>query len=199
MRVVTNVAMDAFRSNQPFQPYLFNGERVIWSGQPKQGLALSARDTFLIPFSLMWGGFAIFWNAMVWLAPFGTTAGNDPGWFLKLLGLPFLAIGLYLIVGRFFHDARIRKNLFYAVTDQRILILRKSKITSLDIQRLPRLELSEHRDGTGTLAFEGSNAGAWGGMNGFSWWLPALSAATGFFRIADPRKIYELIRKQSNS
>src|SRR5438309_11166302 len=137
--------MDAFHSSQPFQPYLFNGERVMWTGQPKQGLALSGRDTFLIPFSLMWGGFAIFWNAMVWLAPFDTAGGDDPGWFFKLWGLPFLVIGLYLIIGRFFHDARIRKKLFYAVTDQRILILRKSKITSLDIQRLPRLELTEHR------------------------------------------------------
>jgi hypothetical protein len=192
--------MDAFQSFQPFQPYLFTGERIVWSDQPKQGLALSGRDTFLIPFSLMWGGFAIFWNAMVWLAPFDTNAGDDPGWFFKLWGLPFLVVGLYLIAGRFFHDARIRKKLFYAVTNQRILVLRGSKITSLDIHRLPRLELSEHRDGTGSLAFEASNNMSWGGgMNGFSWWLPALSGATQFFRIKNPRKVYELIRNQTRS
>jgi hypothetical protein len=191
--------MDAFQSSQPFQPYLFSGERVLWTGQPKQGFTLSARDTFLIPFSLMWGGFAIFWNAMVWLAPFDSSSGSDPGWFFKLWGLPFLVIGLYLIIGRFFHDAHIRKNLFYAVTDQRILVLRKSKITSLDIRRLPRLELAEHRDGTGTLAFEASNTGYLGGMNGFSWWLPAFSSATQFFRIDNPRRVYEFIRNQAHS
>ena len=191
--------MDAYQSSQRFQPYLFSGERVLWTGQPKQGLALSAKDTFLIPFSLMWGGFAIAWNAAVWLAPFDS-AGGDPGWFFKLWGLPFLVVGLYLIVGRFFHDAHIRKNLFYAVTDQRVLVLRKSKITSLDIHRLPRLELSEHRDGTGTLTFEASNFGPWGGgMNGFSWWLPALSSATQFFRVDDPSRVYELIRNHARS
>jgi hypothetical protein len=187
--------MDVLRSFQPFQPYLFAGERVLWSGQPKQGLALSGKDTFLIPFSLLWGGFAIFCNAMVWLAPFDTDAGGDPGWFFRLWGLPFLVIGIYLIAGRFFHDARIRKHLFYAVTDQRVLVAQGSKITSLDIHHLPRLELSEHRDGTGTLTFEASNM-SWAGMNGFSWWLPALSSAAQFFRVQNPRQVYELIRNQ---
>jgi hypothetical protein len=177
-----------------FRPYLLTGERILWSGQPKQGIALSKRDTFLIPFSLMWGGFAIFWNAMVWLVPFDSSSNGDPGWFFRLWGLPFLVIGLYFIAGRFFHDAHIRKNLSYAVTDQRVLVVRKSKITSLDIHRLPRLELSEHRDGTGTLVFEASSNAYWAGMNGFSWWLPSLSSEVQFFRIGNPRKVYEIIR-----
>jgi len=190
--------MDAFQSLQPFQQYLLPGERVLWTGQPKQGIALSSRDTFLIPFSLLWGGFAIFWNIGVWTFP--SNGGEDPGLFFRLWGLPFLVIGLYLIAGRFFHDAHIRKNLFYTVTDQRILVLRKSKITSLDIHRLPRLELSEHSDGTGTLTFEAANLGPWGGgMNGFSWWLPSLGSATQFFRIQNPRRVYELIRNQAQS
>ncbi len=128
--------MNALQTSQPFKPYLLNSERVLWSGQPKQGLTISGKDTLLIPFSLLWGGFAIFWNAMVWLAPFEMDTGGTPTWFFKLWGLPFLAIGLYLGVGRFFHDATLRKKLFYAVTDQRILVLRRAKITSLDIRRL---------------------------------------------------------------
>ena len=190
--------MDTFQSSQPFQSYLLTGEHVLWSGQPKQGLALSGRDAFLIPFSIMWGGFAIFWNAMVWLAPFDMKSGENPDWFFKLWGLPFLFVGIYLIAGRFFHDAHIRKKLLYAVTSQRILTLRGSKIISLDIHRLPRLELSEQRDGTGTLAFEASNAMSMGGMNGFSWWLPAVSATAQFFRIQNPRNVYELIRNQGH-
>ena len=189
--------MIGFQSSQPFQPYLFGGERVLWSGQPKQGLVLSARDTLLIPFGLMWGGFAVFWNAGVW----GTFDGSEAApLFFRLWGLPFLVIGLYLIIGRFFHDARIRKNLYYAVTDQRIFVLRKSKMTSLDIHRLPRLELSEHSNRTGTLTFEGANFAPWGsGMNGFSWWVPSLGAAAQFFRIENPRRVYELIRNQAQS
>ena len=189
--------MDATHSFQRFQPYLFTGEHIVWSGQPKQGLAFGTRDILLIPFSLMWGGFAIFWNAMVWFAPFNANSREVPGWLFKLWGLPFLVVGLYLIAGRFFHDAHIRKKLFYAVTDQRVLVLRGSKISSLDVNRLPRLELSEHRDGTGTLAFEASTLSL-GTMNGLSWWLPAVGSAAQFFRIQNPRKVYELVRKQSH-
>lgn len=185
-----------------FRPYLLSGERVLWSGQPRQGLALSGRDIFLIPFSLFWGGFAIIWNVIAWVAPFQNNgADNGPVWLFPLFGLPFLAIGLYLIFGRFLHDASIRKHVYYAVTDQRVLVLRQkrsAKITSLDLRRLPKLELTEHRDGTGTLAFEANNNFYWGGMNGFSWWVPSLSSSTQFFRIDDPRRVYELIRDQAH-
>ena len=186
--------MDQFEIVEASRPYLLGGERILWSGQPKQGLALGSRDALLIPFSLMWGGFAIFWNASVWLGPFGGK-GDSPDWFFKLWGLPFLAIGLYMIVGRFFHDAHMRKKLIYAVTDQRILILRGTKVTSLDLGRLPRLELTEHSDGTGTLAFEATAPfGAQG--RSFGLWVPALSEAAQFFRIQGARNAYELIRKQ---
>ncbi len=45
---------------EAFQGRLLNGERVVWEGQPAGGLLLSSRDTFLIPFSLFWCGFAVF-------------------------------------------------------------------------------------------------------------------------------------------
>lgn len=190
--------MDAFQSYQPFQPYLFAGERILWSGQPKQGLAFSRSDLLAVPFSLMWGGFAIFWNYGVWTDFPNTGTADD--WFFKLWGLPFLAVGLYLIVGRFFYDAWIRRHQLYAVTNQRVLILRgASKLTSRDIQSLPMFELTEHRDGTGTIVFDSEDVGySWFGRSrGFGAWTPSTSTTAQFFRIENPRGVYELIRKQS--
>ena len=188
--------MTTLQDSSLFQPYLFAGENILWTGRPKQGLALSGRDVFLIPFSLLWGGFAIFWNVSVWTFP---KTGESVDWFMPLWGLPFLIAGVYLIFGRFFHDAAIRKRLFYAVTDQRILVLRGSnsaKLKSLDIDRLPKLELTEHSDSTGTIELDGDSSFLGSRMNGFGYWTPALSNATQFFRIDHPRQVYELIRTQ---
>jgi hypothetical protein len=38
---------------------LLDGERILWSGKPGQGLLLIKRDFVLIPLSLYWCGLAI--------------------------------------------------------------------------------------------------------------------------------------------
>jgi hypothetical protein len=161
-------------------------------------LALSGRDAFLIPFSLLWGGFAIFWNVQVW--SFADAGQGGPDWFFRLWGLPFLIAGVYLIIGRFIHDAALRKNAVYGVTDQRVLLIRglgSTKLSSLDIRRLPKLDLTEYRDGTGTIDFDGGDSMLWSG-GGFGYWTPALSNAQRLFRISDARNVFQIIRKQAH-
>ncbi len=47
------------------QPELTSGESVLWAGQPNPRVIFHRDDLYLIPFSVLWGGFAIFWAAGV--------------------------------------------------------------------------------------------------------------------------------------
>ena len=167
---------------------LATGERLLWEGQPDRGLILRPIEILLIPFSLLWGGFAIFWNVTAWTSGAGTE--------FQLFGMPFLLVGAYVIAGRFVHDIWLRRRTSYAVTDQRVVIRRVGLgggVRSIDLVALPVLELHEDSSGRGTVRFE--NRSLFGG-SGFDIWVPGLASSAQFLRIADARVVYAIIRRQ---
>lgn len=173
-------------------PSLLPGERIVWKGHPYSGLILRPIEVFLIPFSLLWGGFALFWNASVWT--------TDAELSFKLFGLPFLIAGVYVTVGRFLVDISLRKKIAYFVTNKRVLIKKRSGgsgTKSLDITRLPALEFDERSDGSGTIRF-GSSGGLFAGNN-LGIWQPTFDPTPQFIRISNVRSVYELIQKQPDS
>lgn len=129
--------------NQPEQltRRLDSRERLIWWGRPKQGLLLRKGDYYLIPFSIVWAGFVIFWEFRAWDAPL----------FFRLWGIPFILAGVYLLVGRFFVDAWHRFRTYYGLTFSRVLIVGPSKTQSIELENLSEMTLEEFRDGTGTI------------------------------------------------
>jgi hypothetical protein len=169
--------------------HLSSGERVLWSGQPKQGLVLRGADAFMIPFSLLWGGFAIFWEWSV------INSGAPP--LFVLWGIPFVLVGLYLIVGRFFVEAKQRERTLYAVTDQRILIVSgvfARRVKSLSLKTLTDVSLTENSNGEGSINFGAATALS-SVFGGFSGW-PGMEAQMGprFDLIPMAKSVYETIR-----
>lgn len=165
-------------------PYLDPQERILWAGQPKGGFQLQIMDAFLIPFSLVWCGFSIFWMYMA----------SQVSVFFGLFGLPFVVVGIYLVFGRFIVDKRKRDSTVYGLTEQRILIKSgkwKTEVQSFHISSLPEIDLVETSDGLGTITFGSRNpyrtkspsTGSWPGMKG----TPTLS------RIQDARKVFNQI------
>jgi len=144
--------------NEKFQNDLSPGEVVLWTGQPNTGVIFHARDLYLIPFSLMWGGFAIFWELSVlgyWGSPHKTETGPI-SWFFVLWGILFVVIGQYIIWGRFVFDWWRKKRTYYAITDKPLLIVeevRNRKLTSVRLTENTFLGKSTRRDGKGTLRF----------------------------------------------
>src|SRR5512134_2579169 len=103
-----------YRIRQAFQPYLLKGEEIRWSGQPDRGIIFSPVDIFLVPFSLIWGGMAIF-AAVTTVLAFYRLGGSGISLAATLLFfIPFTLVGLYMIFGRFIYKDWSKKRTFYA-------------------------------------------------------------------------------------
>ena len=170
-------------------------EQVLWSGQPRQGLVVRSSDAIAIPFSLLWCGFAIFWETSVIRRPTATA-------FFVFWGILFVGVGIYLVVGRFFAEAKQRTRTFYAVTTKRIVIvsgLFSRKVRSLSLRTLAEPSLVESKNGEGSILFGGSSAfgGIFGGMSSF----PGTSAQIGprFDLIPQAKSVFEIIRNAQRS
>jgi hypothetical protein len=164
-------------------------ESVLWSGQPRQGLCFCGVNILSVPFSILWCGFAIFWEYSVLNA-------NAP-FFFGIFGIPFVVLGLYLVFGRFFVDIRQRANTHYAVTSQRIIIvsgLFSRNVESLDLRSLSELSLSEGSSRYGSISFSGGYPFSFM-FRYFSGW-PGMSRLSGphFFQIQGAQGVYEMIR-----
>jgi hypothetical protein len=168
--------------------HLFPDEKIVWRGVPSKRLILRPIDVFLIPFSLFWAGFAIFWNTGVW--------ASDAPLEFQLFGIPFIIMGLYVTIGRFLLDIFIRSKTNYMVSNRRVLIFKNvfsSSCISLDIYRLPGLELNQSKNGHGTIRF-GPASSIFG--NGFDIWSPSLDRTPQFLEIDKVQSVYELIERQ---
>ena len=178
---------------QKLQHELGRKEIFLWAGQPRPGVAFSRADFFMVPFSLLWGGFAFFWEYSVYKA-------GAPVFFL-LWGIPFVAIGLYVIVGRFFGDAFRRRHLYYGVSNERLLILSEvvgHKLTSVSLVTLAAMTLTQGRDGAGTITFGPTSPLAWFFWSA-AWPAAARQASPSFEYIANVKVVHDLIQEALRS
>jgi hypothetical protein len=138
------------------------GERLLWWGVPKQGFVLRRADVKLIPFSLVFLTFAVFWEWQV-------VQAAEP--FFALFGIPFILAGLYVVAGRFVHDAMRRRGMVYGVTDKRVLIVEASGLNSVELSSLNEIHLQKTASHVGSIMFGpelepvawGPGIGAWSG------------------------------------
>jgi hypothetical protein len=142
---------------------------------------------YLIPFSLLWGGFAIVWETVA------VTHGGP--WFMCLWGLPFVLLGLYLIIGRFLWDAYARSRTSYAITHDSAIIRRDYPHGGLQTMYLPMvagITLTTASDGSGTILFgpDDRRIGGWR-----SWTSPS----NAFQYIRDARKVYDLCARSQSA
>ena len=181
------------QNNDAFKGRLLPREKVLWSGRPGQGIILTRSDALLIPFSLMWGGFAVFWEASV--------LSTHAPLFFALWGVPFVLAGLFITVGRFLLDAWLRGRILYALTDRRILFLRSRPwpaFKAVRLDTLPEATLNEGSDGRGTIRF-GQQARLWAGSQSrnFGALVPSLDPTPQFISIPDVQRVFDLVQERT--
>lgn len=138
---------DYNEAKQLFKDQLTGKEQILWASPPKQGLQFRGSDKYMIPFSLLWCATVVIWE---WFTLGMGELGTTMAWF----GVPFMLVGLYLLVGRFFMDAFIRKNTFYALTSKKILVKTgkwNSSIDQFPLKTIERITLEPGKGGSGNI------------------------------------------------
>jgi hypothetical protein len=173
-------------STSAMRELLRPGERLLWSGQPNvRGYVLQG-GWFLIPFTLVWLAFAVFWEATAIL-------GGAPIFFW-LWGGMFVAIGLYIAFGRLWVASREAHRTTYAVTDDRIVVVSGAfgqRLAEAPLDMLTTLSMERRRDGRGLIHF--TDPGPW------QFWLPGWPGSRaqplGFYAVEDVDRVFRIIEQ----
>src|SRR5579872_4040105 len=177
------------------QPELMSGENVLWAGRPSPNIIFHSQDLYLVPFSLLWGGFAIFWEAGV--GGLFRKSQGAPSIFMLLWGIPFVVAGQYLIWGRFVYSAWKKKRTFYAVTNRRVIAVQHGwshRIASAYLDNLPTVAKQSRSSGVGSLRFSQAE-NTWMQGRGWGAWDPMALGSGGpvFVDVEDADSVYRLI------
>lgn len=194
------------RLGNEIQGELLAGEAVLWSGQPLRSVVFHHNDWYAIPFSLLWGGFAIFWESGVTGHFSFGNAKDGFSAFMALWGVPFIVVGQYMIWGRFLYTTWKKRHTYYAVTTRRVLVVTAGtsrKIVSGYLRTLDSVSLTTRQDGVGTLEFspepERPNSFWNSRRNRGGPQLDIDLSRLAFYDIPDARSVYGVIQRERNA
>lgn len=171
---------------------LLPGERLLWAGRPKQGFALRGWDIVNVPVAAV----AAVVGTMLTIAEFRQP--SEP--IAPFIALFMALVGYYAAVVRFFVDRWQRSLTYYALTDQRAIILtRKSppNVRSVYLNALKEVTYSHRSDGTGTLEFDrpgyGTIQGRYDMGRGAGFPFTDLWLTPAFEMVANGREVRDLV------
>lgn len=110
--------------------HLRSDEQLLWAGTSDPAKLFAPRDAFLVPFSLLWCGFAVFWESQA--------ISSGAPVFFWLFGAVFVLVGLHLVVGRFLVKRYRKRTTVYAVTNRRALIVTPRSTREVPVGRTDR-------------------------------------------------------------
>ena len=161
------------------------GERLIWADRPApRRLALAGIPIML--FGAVFGGFALFWIAG---AASMTPADSGAFAFFPLFGVPFLLVGLGIMLTPVWIWLGAKKTV-YAISSDRLVIIKGNRVQSFEADEIDELERRERADGTGDVIFNRQLVRSHSRHHGRT-----RERKIGFFGIPEVRRVEDEIRR----
>lgn len=169
---VVTASLPSSNASHQVRADLLPGEHLLWEGHPDPRLLFTPADAFIVPFSILWCGFAIFWVV---------GASRTAGLGFASFGLLFVLVGLYLVFGRFIYKTNRKRRTAYAISDRRVIVAtgsnsisqmpvrdqpttvrRRKEHVSVVIGTAPRLQQSAYANtGLDFWSRDAGNVGLW--------------------------------------
>ncbi len=139
--------------------HLQPGEEILWEGQSLQQSRIALNKS-----GMLWLGFSILWVAMAIIMTSFIKTADATGMFFKLVfplfGLPFIAIGIFMVFIVPAKQRKIDSSTYYYVTNERIIInidtVKTHVFNSIYIKNLNNVHLTENQDNTCNIMFSPS-------------------------------------------
>ncbi|MGO4909410.1 hypothetical protein ACEN2J_13890 [Pseudorhodobacter sp. W20_MBD10_FR17] len=184
---------------------LDDGEEILWQGAPDDGLDFGSFWSVQTVSAVFFAGFSLFWMAMA----FHITSGMKDGFgqvlniVFPLFGLPFFGAGVYMLLGRFWAEARLRRNSHYTLTNRAAYIGLDAKgKRSLERYAIgPDMRLTLEDGDLGAVWFASKvntmprRAPSMGRSRARIGGATFSTQTIGFERIANARAVYAMMRK----
>ena len=170
------------------KPYLDVNEDILWCDKPYKKFVFTANDVFTTLFGIVWLLFSVFWIISAYFATSGTDEPTLNSVF-PLFGLPFVFVGLYLLFFRHIVGAIRRKNIIYALTNKRALVVHmgsRQYVQEYRYENISNIQLKCDDNDVGSIFF--LTGAISHNRNGRSY-----ASTSGIFGIKDTKKVYKIL------
>ena len=185
--------MDGFlENNSEIKKCILQDEELLWSGRPVKQIKLLPAEKFNMMFGAFWTAFSTLWIIMGFVSPGDTTQNS---FFMSkvfpFFGIPFLIVGIHmLLIAPLIAKCR-RKNIEYALTSERILILysgKKNRLKTFRYEEISNLNFGCDENDVGVLTFNATSY-----ISGTRLQRPVIY---GFYNVSEIKKIYKILCNQ---
>lgn len=167
------------------KPYLDGRESLLWCDKPVKKIIFTLNDVFTTLFGIFWLAFSLFWVFSAYMATSETTG---PSKIFPLFGIPFVLVGVYLLFFRHIVSYFKRKNIIYALTEKRVLVVhfgRSKYVQEYKYEHISNISLKTNENDVGSIYFF---TGGFHYNNNRNY-----SSTSGIFGIKDTKKVYKIL------